>query len=186
MRDVMVELKQLRLHGMAGAWGDLVEQGAGGGAGLDSSRWLIEHLLTVAALGLAWLSWRFVEQPFRRRPVPALPTRVRLFLPTGAVSAAMIVFGFVVQRTDRFDQRTEFAADPGTVWTSAMLRAWSLTATPGDDRLIGWSNAGPARLALSRPPVAVVDRDGGELAPPGGPEVVLGCRPLYFHLGPER
>jgi len=47
MRDVMVELKQLRLHGMAGAWGDLVEQGAGGGggAGLDSSRWLIEHLL---------------------------------------------------------------------------------------------------------------------------------------------
>jgi DNA replication protein DnaC len=43
MRDVMVELKQLRLHGMAGAWGDLVEQG--GSAGLDSSRWLIEHLL---------------------------------------------------------------------------------------------------------------------------------------------
>ena len=43
MRDVMVELKQLRLHGMAGAWGDLVEQG--GNAGLDSSRWLIEHLL---------------------------------------------------------------------------------------------------------------------------------------------
>jgi IstB-like ATP binding protein len=47
MREVMVELKQLRLHGMAGAWGDLVEQGAGGGggAGLDSARWLIEHLL---------------------------------------------------------------------------------------------------------------------------------------------
>lgn len=43
MRDVMVELKRLRLHGMAGAWGDLVEQG--GSAGLDSSRWLIEHLL---------------------------------------------------------------------------------------------------------------------------------------------
>ena len=43
MRDVMVELKQLRLHGMAGAWGDLVEQGSS--AGLDSARWLIEHLL---------------------------------------------------------------------------------------------------------------------------------------------
>jgi DNA replication protein DnaC len=46
-REVMVELKQLRLHGMAGAWADLAEQGGGGGGGaaLDASRWLIEHLL---------------------------------------------------------------------------------------------------------------------------------------------
>jgi DNA replication protein DnaC len=43
MRDLGAELKQLRLHGMAGAWTDLVEQGTP--AGLDSSRWLIEHLL---------------------------------------------------------------------------------------------------------------------------------------------
>ena len=46
-RDVTVELKALRLHGMAGAWADLVEQGGGGGggAGIESSRWLVEHLL---------------------------------------------------------------------------------------------------------------------------------------------
>jgi hypothetical protein len=47
-RDVTVELKALRLHGMAGAWADLVEQGPGlsqGTAGIDASRWLIEHLL---------------------------------------------------------------------------------------------------------------------------------------------
>ena len=42
-RDVGVELKQLRLHGMAGAWAELVEQDTN--AGLDSSRWLLEHLL---------------------------------------------------------------------------------------------------------------------------------------------
>ena len=36
MRDVIVELKQLRLHGMAGAWADLAEQG--GDAGLDNAR----------------------------------------------------------------------------------------------------------------------------------------------------
>ena len=41
--DVPAELKGLRLHGMAGAWADLAEQG--GSAGLDTSRWLLEHLL---------------------------------------------------------------------------------------------------------------------------------------------
>ena len=43
MRDVAVELKGLRLYGMASAWSDLTAQG--GLASLDSSRWLIEHLL---------------------------------------------------------------------------------------------------------------------------------------------
>ena len=42
-RDLTLELKQLRLHGMAGAWAELQEQGQN--SGLDSSRWLLEHLL---------------------------------------------------------------------------------------------------------------------------------------------
>ncbi len=42
-RDVHAELKALRLNGMASAWSELMEQG--GGATIDSSRWLIEHLL---------------------------------------------------------------------------------------------------------------------------------------------
>ena len=41
--DLMVDLKALRLHGMAGAWADLIEQG--GSTALESSRWLIEHLV---------------------------------------------------------------------------------------------------------------------------------------------
>src|SRR5450432_150399 len=44
MRDLLVELKQLRLHGMAMAWSELIEQGD---VGVGSSRWLIEHLLQV-------------------------------------------------------------------------------------------------------------------------------------------
>jgi len=48
MRDVMVELKALRLLGMAGAWTDLVEQG--GETGLDNARWLVEHLLQAEVL----------------------------------------------------------------------------------------------------------------------------------------
>ena len=42
MRDVTTELKELRLHGMAIAWADLMAQGETSTA---SSRWLIEHLL---------------------------------------------------------------------------------------------------------------------------------------------
>jgi hypothetical protein len=40
---VTAEPKALRLHGMAGAWADLAARG--GGVGVDSSRWLIGHLL---------------------------------------------------------------------------------------------------------------------------------------------
>ncbi len=54
MRDVMLELKQLRLHGMAAAWADLIEQG--GNAGLESARWLIEHLLQAEATDRAMRS----------------------------------------------------------------------------------------------------------------------------------
>src|SRR6266571_2631292 len=42
MSDVTAELKELRLHGMASAWTDLMAQGTTSTA---SSRWLIEHLL---------------------------------------------------------------------------------------------------------------------------------------------
>ena len=43
MRDVTAELKELRLHGMAMAWEEILGQGKS--AGIDTSRWLIEHLL---------------------------------------------------------------------------------------------------------------------------------------------
>jgi DNA replication protein DnaC len=43
MRDVATELKALRLYGMVGAWEEILAQGDS--AGLQSARWLIEHLL---------------------------------------------------------------------------------------------------------------------------------------------
>lgn len=45
MRDIATELKNLRLYGMAGAWDELLALGES--AGLQSARWLIEHLLDV-------------------------------------------------------------------------------------------------------------------------------------------
>jgi hypothetical protein len=43
MRDVLAELKGLRLYGMAGAWEEIAAQGET--LGLQTSGWLIEHLL---------------------------------------------------------------------------------------------------------------------------------------------
>ena len=42
MRDVIAELKALRLHGMAATWADLTEQNNGE---IDGARWLIEQML---------------------------------------------------------------------------------------------------------------------------------------------
>ncbi|HCY64827.1 MAG TPA: AAA family ATPase [Oxalobacteraceae bacterium] len=54
-RDVTAELKELRLHGMVGAWTDLTAQGT---AAMDSSKWLIEHLLQAEATDRAMRSVR--------------------------------------------------------------------------------------------------------------------------------
>jgi len=43
MRELVAELKQLRLHGMAAAWSDLVEQG--NSEALEASRWMLEQLV---------------------------------------------------------------------------------------------------------------------------------------------
>ena len=42
MRDIVAELKTLRLHGMVSAWPDLVNQSE---SGVAASQWLVEHLL---------------------------------------------------------------------------------------------------------------------------------------------
>ena len=44
--DITAELKDLRLHGMASAWTDLIALGT---ASIDTSKWLIEHLLRAEA-----------------------------------------------------------------------------------------------------------------------------------------
>jgi len=43
MRDLIAEFKELRLHGMASAWEDLLANGSS--SRVDASVWLIEHLL---------------------------------------------------------------------------------------------------------------------------------------------
>ncbi len=57
MRDLAAELKALRLYGMAEAWAELA--GPAQGAGVESSRWLLEHLLQAEATDRAMRSVRY-------------------------------------------------------------------------------------------------------------------------------
>ena len=59
MRDIYNELKDLRLNGMAAAWADLAAQdGQPSDAGVQSSRWLIGHLLHAEQTQRAFASVR--------------------------------------------------------------------------------------------------------------------------------
>jgi peptidoglycan/LPS O-acetylase OafA/YrhL len=50
-------------------------------------------VLCASALLLAWGTWRYVEQPFRKRPNPLLPTRRSVFVTSAVVGAAFVVIG---------------------------------------------------------------------------------------------
>lgn len=60
MRDVAAELKELRLYGMVGAWEEIAAQG--NTTGLQSARWLIEHLLASEHSDRAMRSIRYQLQ----------------------------------------------------------------------------------------------------------------------------
>ena len=49
--------------------------------------------LALLSMGLAYLSWRFVEQPFRRRPVPLMPSRRAVFTASSAVGVGFVAIG---------------------------------------------------------------------------------------------
>jgi DNA replication protein DnaC len=58
-RDISTELKELRLYGMAQAWDELTTQeGKSNDMGIQTSRWLIEHLLQAEHAQRAFASVR--------------------------------------------------------------------------------------------------------------------------------
>jgi peptidoglycan/LPS O-acetylase OafA/YrhL len=61
--------------------------------------------LAVAALLLAWATWRWIEQPFRRSAKPFMPMRSNVFAASGVVGAALIVTGLAGHIWNGFEWR---------------------------------------------------------------------------------
>jgi len=55
--------------------------------------YLLMGALAIAALLLAWATWRWVEQPFRKRKNPLLARRRSVFAVSGFVGAAFVTIG---------------------------------------------------------------------------------------------
>jgi peptidoglycan/LPS O-acetylase OafA/YrhL len=71
-------------------------------------------ILAVTALLLAWVTWKWVEQPFRNRTKPVPATRGRVFAASGATGALFVAIGLTVHFGDGFKWRgngdVDFAA----------------------------------------------------------------------------
>ena len=58
MHDIGTQLKELRLHGMASAWKELLTQEGSSHDAAQASRWLMEHLLRAEYVQRAMASVR--------------------------------------------------------------------------------------------------------------------------------
>ena len=100
------------------------------------------------ALGLAWLSWRFVELPFREKRW--LAGRRPMLLGAGLAMAALVVAGVVVRSADGFPQRLT-----GRALEYAQSREWragqmECLLTPSDNQpdkacLVGSNKDAPVK-----------------------------------------
>lgn len=83
-------------------------------------QWLM-ICLAVLSLGLAYLSWRFVEKPFRRRGAGPLPNRARVFQAAAVATVALIGMGTIGQVERGMPYRFSSVAlvDPNAAGTGA-------------------------------------------------------------------
>ena len=73
--------------------------------GVDPGDGLVMGGLALASFGLAWVTWAFVEQPFRNRARPLLPARRQVFAASAAVGLVFVGIGIAGHLTDGFAGR---------------------------------------------------------------------------------
>ena len=92
MAEVITDLKALKLHGMAQAYGELLEQG--GTAALQSSHWLIEHLLQAEH---TYQALRTLQLALLRRPGgDRVMADVLACVPTFGLEAVLVAVELVI------------------------------------------------------------------------------------------
>ncbi|OYW54229.1 MAG: hypothetical protein B7Y80_12985 [Hyphomicrobium sp. 32-62-53] len=121
---------------------------------LARHRSLVEHpvevflALALLSLALAYLTWRFIEQPFRRK---TFWTRPAIFRWAVVVSLAIIVFGVAAKQTAGWLGR-----DPSPAWLAFQasrqerdrnIPCWNALEKQGEACRLGLPN-GPPTLAL--------------------------------------
>lgn len=124
---------------------------------------LLIWVLIAATFALAWLSWRFIEQPFRAGPKSILTQRKSVFWTSGVGISAFALIGLVSVMGNGLPQRTA----PSGV---------SFAALDIDGRLR--SNQGIADNCARG--FAVLD----ECSTNGPPEILLWGDSFAMHLGP--
>jgi peptidoglycan/LPS O-acetylase OafA/YrhL len=66
---------------------------------------LLMWTLSGASLILGYISWRFVEHPFRKKKIPFFRTQSNVFIATGVTTALLLSFGFYGHFTNGFPSR---------------------------------------------------------------------------------
>lgn len=89
--------------------------------------------LAILSLMLAWLTWRFVERPFRARGAGMFATRARVFVGSGAMACVLVVCGAYIVSSNGFTLRGDRALNLGDLDARVSIN-FGLTSECDEDR----------------------------------------------------
>lgn len=101
--------------------------------------------LAVASLILAWLTWRYVEQPFRARGLPMFRSRNRIFIGSGAAATLLVICGAYIISSNGFTWRGDRSLNLGDLDARMSLNLGVVSECEGRD---GCDDQNAARTVL--------------------------------------